>query len=167
MLILNSTRHSSGKLEQKEDLLQALSTLPMVSIDLIVHDIDNRILLGKRKNPPAKGYYFVPGGRIRRMESLLDAFRRITLMELGLSYELEDSVFLGIFEHMYGNSAFSEVVGSHYVSIGMRINLDSSNTVFPAVQHSKYRWLSIEEICVDADVHPCTKEFFNKSFGIR
>jgi hypothetical protein len=37
---------------------------PLVSIDLIIRDNADRVLLGLRNNEPAKGYFFVPGGII-------------------------------------------------------------------------------------------------------
>jgi hypothetical protein len=37
---------------------------PLVSFDLIIRDPDGRALLRLRTNDPAKGFYFVPGGRI-------------------------------------------------------------------------------------------------------
>ena len=45
---------------------------PMIAIDLCITD-ENKILLGKRINPPAKNYYFVPGGRIRKSETIKNA----------------------------------------------------------------------------------------------
>lgn len=39
---------------------------PLVAIDLILEDKEKKIILGKRLNKPAQGYYFVPGGRIHK-----------------------------------------------------------------------------------------------------
>ena len=44
-----------------------------------------KILLGKRKNPPAKNFFFVPGGRIFKSELKKHAFKRILKNELGFS----------------------------------------------------------------------------------
>ena len=41
---------------------------PLVAIDLLVQDTQQRLLLGWRNHPPARGYWFVPGGRIRKNE---------------------------------------------------------------------------------------------------
>ncbi|MFZ9336231.1 MAG: biopolymer transporter ExbD [Burkholderiaceae bacterium] len=43
---------------------------PLVAIDLVVQDRQRRVLLGWRRNPPARGYWFVPGGRVRKDETL-------------------------------------------------------------------------------------------------
>ena len=41
----------------------------MITIDLCITN-NEKILLGKRNNPPAKNFYFVPGGRIRNQNLL-------------------------------------------------------------------------------------------------
>lgn len=65
---------------------------PLISIDLIVYNSKSEVLLGKRINPPAKNYYFVPGGRVYKNEKIADAFDRICQSELGC--EIEFSVML-------------------------------------------------------------------------
>ena len=50
---------------------------PLVSFDIVIKDPDGNVLVGMRTNEPAKGKYFVPGGIIRKNETLADAFARI------------------------------------------------------------------------------------------
>ncbi|WP_370701703.1 NUDIX domain-containing protein [Thauera phenylacetica] len=42
------------------------------------------LLLGLRNNSPAKGWWFTPGGRIRKNEPLYDAQCRVAKDEIGL-----------------------------------------------------------------------------------
>ena len=151
----------------QEDFTSALSMLPLVSIDLIITNRIGEVLLGKRENRPAKESWFVPGGRIRRMEKFEDAFKRISVNELGIPYNLEDASFFGIFEHMYGDSAFSDKIGSHYVSIAFKINeenLEIRN--LPRRQHQDYEWFGMERLHKDKYVHKMTKEFFSSDFDL-
>ena len=67
----------------EDKFLQVIECTPLGSIDLIVRDGYSRLLLGRRKNEPAAGYRFTPGGRIRKNERLDTAFRRICGDELG------------------------------------------------------------------------------------
>jgi colanic acid biosynthesis protein WcaH len=73
------------ELEQMAGLLdeqtfeQVVRSTPLCSIDLILRDPDARTLVGLRTNEPAKGFYFVPGGIIRKDERMADAFRRILM----------------------------------------------------------------------------------------
>lgn len=67
-----------------ETFRTVLASTPLVSIDLVVENSAGEILLGQRLNRPAQGFWFVPGGRIQKSESLDAAFRRLTRGELGL-----------------------------------------------------------------------------------
>ncbi|HBR3966092.1 TPA: NUDIX domain-containing protein, partial [Klebsiella pneumoniae] len=68
-----------------EEFINIIKLTPLISIDFIVKNKRNEILLGKRVNSPARGYYFVPGGRILKDETINDAFLRLSLTELGIS----------------------------------------------------------------------------------
>ena len=152
----------------EDDFTKSVSHLPLATIDLLIQNSEKSILLGKRENSPARGYWFVPGGRIRRMERFDIAFRRITNGELGSEFDLRDAIFHGVFQHMYDDSTFSEKVGSHYVSIAMGLeirNLELTN--LPQIQHREYRWFDLKEIIDDEEVHDRTKEFFQQDIGIR
>ncbi len=159
---------SDGTVISEEVFTSHISQLPLVSIDLLVRNSEGSVLLGKRENRPARGHWFVPGGRIRRMEGFEEAFRRITNGELGVVFELGNARFQGVFQHMYDDSAFSEEIGSHYVSIAMELeirNLELGN--LPQIQHKEYRWFELPEIANDEEVHDRTKEFFLGEGGIR
>lgn len=90
--------------------------VPIVSVDLVVECPDG-IVLGKRANEPAKGEWFVPGGRVRKEERLVDAVHRVADEELEVDVEIQES--LGVFEHFYGTSE----VGSkkHYIAHGYQV----------------------------------------------
>ena len=67
----------SAQFSDKE-FLNIIDKTPLVSIDLIIENPQGKILLGKRCNKPAQGYWFVPGGRIQKNETLEQAIRRIS-----------------------------------------------------------------------------------------
>ena len=70
----------------RADWLQVVRHAPLVSIDLILRDAQGRVLLGLRENEPARGLWFVPGGVIRKDETLDAAFSRIARNELGVPW---------------------------------------------------------------------------------
>lgn len=139
---------------------------PLVSIDLIIIDPRGRVLLGRRVNEPAKNCWFVPGGRIRKDESLDAAFRRIVLGELGsnvhISANRADYHQLGAFDHFYPSSEHAIATTSiHYVALGHRINSAAIDpTHLPKEQHSEWRWFPLDELLGCEAVHPNTKAFF-------
>ena len=57
-----------------DDFAHIVRYAPLVSIDLIVRDLEENVLLGLRANEPAKNTYFVPGGVIRKNETIQEAF---------------------------------------------------------------------------------------------
>ena len=46
-----------------------IDSTPLISIDILLKK-DNKILLGRRVNKPAQGYFFSTGGRIFKNESI-------------------------------------------------------------------------------------------------
>lgn len=106
-----------------------VDNVPIVSVDLVV-ECPEGIVLGKRSNKPAKGKWFVPGGRVRKGESLEDAVHRVSMEELGVDVEIYEK--LGAFEHFYETSEVG--CGKHYVAHGFRVWTEDS--VFePDSQH--------------------------------
>jgi colanic acid biosynthesis protein WcaH len=132
---------------------------PLVSIDLLVRDSRQRLLVGKRRNPPARGSWFVPGGRMDKDERIADAFERITRDELGHAFPIRTATFAGVFEHFYPDNALEERgYGTHYVVLAYgveRAKLDA----LPENQHAAYRWLTNAEALADPDVHENTKVY--------
>ena len=61
-----------------QKVLNIIDATPLVSVDLIIENRLKQILLGKRVNRPAQGYWFVPGGRILKNETIKDAIKRIS-----------------------------------------------------------------------------------------
>ena len=78
----------------KETFSSVIKAAPLVSIDLVIKNKQGQTLLGERLNKPAQGFWFVPGGRILKDESLADAFKRLATEELGQSFKLDHYVLL-------------------------------------------------------------------------
>ena len=144
--------------------LEVVDQTPLVSIDLVVVDSEQRVLCGWRVNQPARGFWFVPGGRILKDELLDDAFHRIAQAELGEGGWLRSGAsLLGVFEHLYDtNFADAPDISTHYVVLAYRIDVGDHPSP-PDEQHSKYAWLSRSDVDSDAfgsSVHPNTAAYF-------
>lgn len=109
--------------------------VPIVSVDLVVLH-EGKLVLGKRQNAPAKGEWFVPGGRLHKHERLDDAVHRIAEEELGVNVVIRER--LGAYEHHYENAALDDVGGKHYIANGFVVTAAERPDVNDA-QHSDLR----------------------------
>ena len=130
---------------------------PLISIDFIVKD-NGKILLGKRVNEPAKGYWFTIGGRIFKNETIENAQKRILKEELNYEKEFNPK-FIGIYEHFY-DTGFHDIP-THYVNLAYEIEIKLYE--LPKEQHSEYRWFELEELLEAEDVHKYVKDYFKGS----
>ena len=144
----------------EQDFKHLVKNAPLFAIDLVVLNEQNQLLLGKRNNPPAKGYWFVLGGRVFKNESLEFAFERICQTELGLVYPYKQAKLLGLYDHFYQDSVFGNETDTHYINAPYRINLHHTQGLnLPMEQHHAYRWLSLDKLEHDVTVHPNSKIF--------
>ena len=149
-----------------ESFTDACAALPLVSIDLMItrpsgNGNGDELLLGLRNNRPAQGWWFTPGGRIRKNEPLPVAMRRIAADELDLSETLlPRATLLGAWDHFYPDSAFSESIPTHYVNLAYWLSVDGDEAgaiKAPAGaqhQHCDWQWLSLESALQSPLVHP-------------
>jgi len=92
-----------------------VASVPIVSVDLVISH-DEGVVLGRRTNEPAKGYWFVPGGRVYKGETRREAVHRVASEELGVDVEIVES--LGAFEHRYDTADVPGVDSKHYLANG-------------------------------------------------
>lgn len=139
-----------------------VASAPLIAIDLVVRDTHGEILLGRRRNRPAQGCWFVPGGRVRKNESLDDAFRRVALVELGRPFERGEARWIGVFEHFYADSAFGEDgPDTHYVVLTYLLNLPAATLALPNDQHDEFRWWAPEAVLADPAVHEHSRAYLH------
>ena len=144
--------------------IEVVKNTPLVSIDLIVRNAKNEVLLGLRNNEPARNYWFVPGCRICKNERIAQAFRRLSLEELGIELTAQDSQFLGVFEHFYReNFACETGIETHYVVLAYEIRLNRPLRDLPKDQHRHFRWWPVDNLLQAQDVHPYNKAYFQHS----
>ena len=143
---------------------------PLISIDLVVRNSAGEVLLGQRLNRPAQGFWFVPGGRILKNESLAAAFKRLTLNELGIAIDIQDARYLGLYEHFYPDSIFTNdssepLISTHYVVNGFEVVLPEADHDLPVEQHGAYQWFTEEQLKASDEVHVHSKWYFDDDKG--
>jgi len=141
-----------------------ITSTPLISIDLVVRNKQDQVLLGKRLNAPAKGFWFVPGGRVQKDETLDNAFVRLIKEELGTDIPVKRSEanLLGVYEHFYEENVFDSTATTHYVVLGYEIQLSEDQVInLPKIQHDDYIWVVEQELIINDLVHVYSKNYFN------
>jgi colanic acid biosynthesis protein WcaH len=139
------------------DFKRAVDALPLVSVDWVLLNPAGQILLGQRRNAPARHWWFTPGGRVRKNEPLSRCLQRVAWAELGLqANDVHGAKLLGAWDHFYQDSAFSTDVSTHYVNLPHVLRLPYSLDLnpLPSDQHSAWRWQDVQTAAVAHDVHP-------------
>ena len=123
-------------------------------------------MLVKRNNQPAKGYYFNPGGRIRKNESIEKAIERIARVEIGLPcLERESLEPMGAWDHFYNDSAFSDSISTHYVNLPHHLQISAIQQRQLSIdhggelQHDSYTWMPLKEAEQSAMVHKYSRAY--------
>lgn len=148
-----------------DDFLFVVDKTPLVAVDLIFVRNSGEVLLGQRRNRPASGFWFVPGGRIRKDEPIAVAMGRILATEVGLLDGLASAALvpqlLGAFEHFYDDCFAGECgVSTHYVVLGYRINVpEDFEPASIDSQHAAWRWWPVSEALASDEVHRFTKDY--------
>lgn len=148
-----------GRLPLK-DFKKLVKDSALCVIDLIVKNRKGAALLGLRKNRPARGSWFVPGGRVFKNENLKDALRRISKDELGTEFTVKDVRFLGIYEHFYKETFFDDTSGTHFIVIACELKSRNRKLSLPYIQHNSYKFMDVGEIIKSRGVHRYTKNYF-------
>lgn len=143
-----------------KDFLKVVENAPLVAIDLLVL-VNKRLLVGFRVNEPAKGTWFVPGGRIRKDENIPSAFVRISTTELGRAFHLHQSVPAGLYEHFYDtNFMGAPMISTHYIVMAQALMVnDLKLDSLPRVQHTDYRLIDHLDLQRDPAIHKHTKMY--------
>jgi len=152
---------------QKDEFLQVIKNTQLLGVDLIIFNYKGEVLLGKRRNEPAKDSWFVPGGRMYKYEKLEDAVHRISKRELGVTLGMDKKV--GVYHHMYNNNVNNDDFGTHYVIFAVSINLTYDIELKHDDQHEALQWWSVSNLINHDNVHLYTKNYFhpdpwNKAF---
>jgi len=138
---------------EKKTFQTVIASTPLISIDLVVKNTQGEYLLGFRTNQPAKNFWFVPGGRILKDESMDAAFIRLCQNELGIDAVRCEAKFLGPYEHFYQDYVFGDDVTTHYVVLGYEIIVEIDISTLPNEQHNEYQWFTKSELLARDDVH--------------
>jgi 8-oxo-dGTP diphosphatase len=112
--------------------------VPTLAVGGIVFNNQKQILLIQRNQPPAMGFWSIPGGKLEAGESLIEACQREIKEETGLETEVKNIV--AVVER--------RIEGFHYVIIDYLALLVDEENSQPIAQSdvSEARWVSLEHL---------------------
>lgn len=131
--------YSKDKFIRPELYNIVLKSLPVPCVDLLVINAANEILLVKRKNAPAKGKWWLPGGRIFFAERRIDTAKRKLKEECGL--EADDYKEITDFEFIF-NAAGEQML--HSITTLYEVKVTEQNVIIDD-QSLEYSWKSPDE----------------------
>lgn len=114
---------------------QIHASMPILCVDLVIIDKNGKFLLVKRSNEPAKGKWWLVGGRANKGETLRQAAARKAKQELGTKVILEEA--LGFDETMFKTGPFGSP--THTVNIVFSARLSGKSIKLDS-QAEKYAW---------------------------
>ena len=131
---------------------QIVSVMPVASVEAIIRDREDRILVLKRNNAPAKGEWWFPGGRVHKGETLSEALIREVKEETGLNIEVANLV--GVYTRLFPER--------HDISIVFLCSLNDGNIRLNH-EHSNAKFLSIKRAL--KELHPELQKVVKDAFG--
>ena len=143
-----------------QDYLKVIEKSTLTAVDVIFY-YNNKILLGLRNNNPAKGYFFTPGVRTRKLETLSMGIIRVGKMELDIDIEPDEAILIGVYDHIYENNFSNNKFGTHYVVNAYLMNLTKNQVeqINSDQQHSELKWISLDKINDEPKVHQLVKNY--------
>ena len=154
--------------------------VPTLGVSGIVFNDQKQILLIQRNQPPAKGFWSIPGGKAEAGESLVEACQREIKEETDLDAEIIDTVIskkipaiaikeTGLDTEVKNIVAVVErrIEGFHYVIIdflALLVNEENSQPI-PQSDASEARWVSLERL-IDYDLVEGLAEIILRTYNM-
>jgi colanic acid biosynthesis protein WcaH len=130
---------------------QIIKYTKIPTVDFIFLDSNKNILLWLRNNAPLQWTYYLPGWRMHKNETILQAAKRKAKEEVSVSIDISKLQFVWIYDDNFQDSMFqwvsSDFLACIFVYHLKDIDKDSINE---DKQHSEFKFFSYD----DPDLHP-------------
>ncbi|MFH1401622.1 MAG: NUDIX domain-containing protein [Parcubacteria group bacterium] len=125
--------------------------IPICCVDVVIKNDKKELLLLKRKNEPAKGEWWIVGGRIKKGETLRKAVFRKVKEETGLNVVLKG--ILGVGPTVFKKGIFGQSV--HTINIVFLTLAKRKDKIRLDSQSSDYKWFKK----INRNWHPHLQKF--------
>ena len=141
-----------------------MNFMPILCLDFLCIVKDKKefqILLAKRKNSPAKGFYYVLGGRHTKDKNIFLDIKSKIMQELNINIDCKKLFFTGIINERFEDSIFQEVksttVSLSFASVFNKEEIKKFNIKLDS-QNSNYKFFNFNEIADSKEIHPFCKK---------
>jgi colanic acid biosynthesis protein WcaH len=132
-----------------------LENIPIICVDGVITNNENKILFTRRENEPAKGEWWFPGGRLLKNESLKDAIIRKVKEETNLDVFIVS--YLGFTETIFNTGPFDIPV--HTINFTYHLSLNSYDLKIDSL-HSDFIWSDkIDELNLNTEILNLLKQY--------
>ncbi len=116
------------------------------TVDLIIINTNNEILLWQRNNNPLIWEYYLPGWRRYKWEKILISAKRKAFEELGLNIDENKLIFIWVYDDIYENSMY-DWISSHYCPIIFAYKIDEIEEKMIKIdsQHSDMKFFNVDD----------------------
>lgn len=121
-----------------EKLYQEIhKNMPITCVDIILKTLEYGFILIKRNKEPAKGQWWLSGGRIFKDERLEDAAKRKVKEETNL--EVRTLKKVGVYETIFKEDPFGHGKGTHTINICYLAEITDSGELNLDKNHSRHK----------------------------
>jgi len=136
-----------------------VKSMPIVCVDAVVL-YKTKYLVIKRNYWPAEHEYWLPGGRIWKNETIIDATLRKVKEETNLKASYES--FLTVEETIFESE---EKVTKHTVNITSLVSVETIESFSLDSQHSEYKWFPKNDPIL-SKLHPAVSKPIFRAIGL-
>lgn len=126
----------------KEVYQEAVRNLPICCVDIfLIDEATESYFLVLRKNAPAKGVWWLPGGRLFKNESFFDCAKRKCEEEIGLA--VMPLAIVGTYATFFPDSAWGS--GTHTINVAILAKLVGKKSALLDLDHEDFVWKPLIE----------------------
>lgn len=120
------------------------------TVDLLLINANNQILLWMRNNKPLQWAYYMPGGRIIKWETMIQAAYRKAKQEIGLDIDVSKLEFVWVYDDMFEDSEFDSSCHCMPVTFAYRLSSTEESAMSLDAQHESMIFTEYD----DRSLHP-------------
>lgn len=128
----------------EQEFLETFKNVPRLAVNLIITDLDGKVLLTRRNISPFSGSWHFPGSFVLKNEPIIDTQKRVARDEFGLELdEQADLSLLGAFDDLHSDPR------GHVVDLVYGLTIEDSSQIKPTKETSEVKFFERDKLPKD------------------